>query len=224
MPGPAKWYGDKLVAAVQAGEVSQARIDDAALRMCRLILRTGALDGGAAKKGEIRTQRHRRIAEQAAVEAVVLLRNEGDLLPLEPAQLKRLAVVGPNADARRIQGGGSSQVRTDRRVSLLSAITERLAGRAEVLHADGGDSEPRSPAARAEPFSPDEARGQAGLLWCNTSPKADPERASRGWRAPSASSASWSATTSAAASRPSYAAFRWSGWFWPGTRRGSAAT
>src|SRR5580698_66960 len=164
MPGPPQWFGAKLVAAVKAGEVPQAQIDDAALRMCRLILRTGALDGGEPRRGEIRTQRHRRIAEQAAAEAVVLLRNEGDLLPLAPSQLKRLAVVGPNADARRIQGGGSSQVRTDRRVSLLSAITERLAGRAEVLHADGGDSEPVPPAARPAMFSPEEARGQAGLL------------------------------------------------------------
>src|SRR6202020_1405090 len=92
------------------------------------------------------------------------LRNQGDLLPLEPRSLARLAVVGPNADARRIQGGGSSQVRTGRRVSLLSALAKRLAGRAEVLHADGGDNEPVPPAARPAMFSPDEARGQAGVL------------------------------------------------------------
>src|SRR6185312_9733424 len=164
MPGPAQWFGDRLLAAVRVGEVPQARIDDAALRMCRLILRTGALDGGERPHGEIRTARHRQIAEQAAGEAVVLLRNEDDLLPLQAAALKRLAVVGPNADARRIQGGGSSQVRTDRRVSILSAISERLGGRVEVLHAEGGDNEPAPPAARGAMFSPDEGRGQAGLL------------------------------------------------------------
>src|SRR5580704_15734546 len=164
MPGPALWFGEKLLEAVKSGEVPTTQIDDAALRMCRLILRTGALDGGPGPTGELRTARHRRIAEDAAVEAVVLLKNEGDLLPLEPATLKRIAVVGPNASARRIQGGGSSQVRTDRRISILSALTDRLAGRVEVLHADGGDSEPVPPAARAAQFSPDEARGQAGVL------------------------------------------------------------
>jgi beta-glucosidase len=213
MPGPAQWFGDKLVAAVRAGEVAEGQIDDAALRMCRLILRTGALDGGAAKKGEIRTQRHRRIAEQAAVEAVVLLRNHGDLLPLAPAQLTRLAVVGPNADARRIQGGGSSQVRTDRRVSLLSAITERLAGRTEVLHADGGDSEPVPPAARPAMFSPDEARGQPGLL-CEYFADADMSGAPMLAR-PERQLGKLVSHNMGVGQPASYAAFRWSGWFWP---------
>jgi beta-glucosidase len=213
MPGPAQWFGDKLASAVRAGEVAEAQINDAALRMCRLILRTGALDGGAAKQGEIRTQRHRRIAEQAALEAVVLLRNEGDLLPLEPSQLKRLAVVGPNADARRIQGGGSSQVRTDRRVSLLSAITERLAGRAEVLHADGGDSEPVPPAARPAMFSPEEARGQAGLL-CEYFESADMSGDPTLAR-PERQLGKLVSHNMGGGQPASYAAFRWSGWFWP---------
>ncbi|HEY1749900.1 MAG TPA: glycoside hydrolase family 3 N-terminal domain-containing protein, partial [Caulobacteraceae bacterium] len=213
MPGPPRWFGDKLVAAVRAGEVPEAQIDDAALRLCRLILRTGVLDGRPPPKGEIRTARHRQIAEQAAAEAVVLLRNEGQLLPLDPDKLTRLAVVGPNAAARRIQGGGSSQVRTDRRVSMLSAISERLAGKAEVLTADGGDNEPVPPAARPQMFSPDEARGQAGVL-CEYFATDDfdalpiesrPERAlgklvshNLGGREPLA-----------------YTGFRWSGWFWP---------
>ena len=213
MPGPAQWFGEKLVAAVKAGEVPQWQIDDAALRMCRLILRTGALDGGEARKGEIRTQRHRQIAEQAASEAVVLLRNEDDLLPLEPSKLKRLAVVGPNADARRIQGGGSSQVRTDRRVSILSAITERLAGRAEVLHADGGDNEPTPPAARPAMFSPDAARGQAGVL-CEYFADADmsaPPTLAR----PERQLGKLVSHNLGAGQPAGYGAFRWSGWFWP---------
>ncbi len=213
MPGPPQWFGAKLVAAVKAGKVPQAQIDDAALRMCRLILRTGALDGGEPKRGEIRTPRHRQIAEQAAAEAVVLLRNEGELLPLAAASLKRLAVVGPNAEARRIQGGGSSQVRTDRRVSILSAISERLAGRAEVLHADGGDNEPVPPAARPAMFSPDEGRGQAGLT-CEYF--ATPEMAGEPMLARAERQLGKLVSHNMGAGQPAgYAAFRWSGWFWP---------
>jgi beta-glucosidase len=213
MPGPALWFGDRLLAAVKAGEVPTAQIDDAALRMCRLIVRTGALDGAPAPTGELRTARHRRIAEDAAVEAVVLLKNEADLLPLEPATLRRLAVVGPNAAARRIQGGGSSQVRTDRRVSILSALTERLAGRAEVLHADGGDNEPVPPAARPAMFSPDQARGQAGVLceyFADRDFAAEP-MASRQERA-----LGKLVSHNLGGGQPAaYGAFRWSGWFWP---------
>ena len=213
MPGPALWFGDKLLAAVKSGEVPTAQIDDAALRMCRLIVRTGALDGGPLPTGELRTARHRRIAEDAAVEAVVLLKNEGDLLPLEPATLKRVAVVGPNASARRIQGGGSSQVRTDRRVSMLSALTDRLTGRTEVLHADGGDNEPVPPAARPAMFSPDAARGQAGVLceyFAGHDTSAEPVT-SRQERA-----LGKLVSHDMGAGQPAtYGAFRWSGWFWP---------
>ena len=48
-------------------------------------------------------------------------------------------------------------------VSILSALAERLAGQAEVLHAAGGDTEPVPPGARPAMFSPDEARGMAGV-------------------------------------------------------------
>jgi beta-glucosidase len=213
MPGPPRWFGEKLLKAAQAGDVSEGVIEDAALRMCRLILRCGVLDGGEPPKGELRTARHRLIAEQAALEGVVLLKNADDVLPLDPGGLKRLAVVGPNATARRIQGGGSSQVRTDRRVSILSALTDRLAGRGVVLHADGGDNEPVPPVARPAQFSPDEARGQAGLL-CEYFERRDlagdpvlarPERQIGKLVSPNFGGGQ----------PPAYQALRWSGWFWP---------
>jgi beta-glucosidase len=211
MPGPATWFGDKLLAAVKAGEVSQGRIDDAALRLCLLILRTGVIDEAEPPKGELRTQRHREIAERAAVEAVVLLKNDGDLLPLEG--LKRLAVVGPNASARRIQGGGSSQVRTDRRVSIFSALEARLAGRAEVLHADGGDNETYPPAARPAMFSPEEARGQAGLMceyFAGYDLDAEPVLARAERQIGKLVSHNFGGGVT-----PPYEALRWTGWFWP---------
>ncbi len=211
MPGPARWFGERLVAAVEAGEVSPARIDDAARRLCLLILRTGVLDEAAPPKGELRTPRHRDIAARAATEAVVLLKNEGDLLPLEG--VKRLAVLGPNAAARRIQGGGSSQVRTDRRVSILSALEERLAGRAEVLHADGGDHEPVPPSARPAMFSPDEARSEAGVRWeyFASADFSGPSVLSRNER----QLGKLVSHDLGAGGAPPHAAFRWTGWLWP---------
>ncbi len=213
MPGPARWFGDKLVAAVRAGEVPEDQIDDAATRMCRLILRTGVLDGKPAPKGEIRTPRHREIAERAAGEAIVLLKNDGDLLPLDPSTLRTLAVVGPNATARRIQGGGSSQVRTDRRVSILEAIRARLEDKAEVLHAEGGDNETVPPAAKPAMFSPDKGRGQAGML-CEYFEGSDFDappiqtRHERGLGKLVSHSMGGGMTAG-------YGAFRWTGWFWP---------
>ncbi len=213
MPGPPRWFGDKLLAAVRAGEVGQARIDDAARRMVRLILRIGALDGKPAPKGELGSKRHRQIAARAAEEAVVLLRNEGDLLPFDPAMIRTVVVVGPNAAARRIQGGGSSQVRAGRRISILQAIGELLAGRCEVTHAEGGDNEPVPPAARPDMFSPGEERGEAGLM-CEYF-------AARGFDAapfcarPERQIGKLVGTASASRPGEGVGALRWSGWFWP---------
>ena len=164
MPGPPRWFGAGLLAAVKSGEVPQAHIDAAAKRMVRLILRTGVLDGEQPPAGELRTRRHRDIAARAAEEAVVLLKNEGELLPLDTSALRRVAVVGPNAAVRRIQGGGSSQVRAARQISILQAVQDLLGGDCEVVHADGGDNEPVPPQARTASFSADPARGEAGLL------------------------------------------------------------
>ena len=213
MPGPPKWFGDKLVAAVKAGDVAESQIDDAARRMCRLILRTGVLDGDPPPTGELRTERHRKIAERAAVEAVVLLKNEGDLLPLIPGSLKTIAVVGPNAAARRIQGGGSAQVRTDRRTSILAALTERLAGRVEVEHADGGDNEALPPAAKPAQFSPDEARSHAGLQ-CDYFADADLSGEPIQSR-PERQLGKLVSHNMGAGQPAAFAALRWTGWYWP---------
>ncbi|MFI4973710.1 MAG: glycoside hydrolase family 3 C-terminal domain-containing protein [Caulobacterales bacterium] len=213
MPGPPRWFGDKLVKAVKAGEVPRAQVDDAARRMVRLILRTGVLDGKPAPKGELRSRRHREIAARAAEEATVLLKNHGDLLPLDAADIRSVAVVGPNAAARRIQGGGSSQVRAGRQTSLLQAIEALLAGKAEVRHADGGDNEPVPPAARPAMFSPDEGRGAAGLLceyFSERSLAGEPFKAQ-----PERQIGKLVSTGSLAFMKETVGALRWTGWFWP---------
>jgi beta-glucosidase len=70
MPGPAQKFGEKLLAAVRAGEVTQAQLDDNARRIVRLIVRSGALDGPL-PKGEIGGEKHRAAQEcrSASLEA-----------------------------------------------------------------------------------------------------------------------------------------------------------
>ena len=213
MPGPARWFGKALLAAARDGAVRDYRIDDAARRVIRLILRTGALDGKPSSAGELRSDRHRAIAARAAEEAVVLLKNDGDLLPLDPSTIRTLAVVGPNAAARRIQGGGSSQVRAGRSPSILQAIADLVGAGTRVLHADGGDNEPAPPAARPEMFSPDETRAAVGLV-CEYFADVDltepPYRAGVERGVGKLVSAQM-----VAGMNEGLAALRWSGWFWP---------
>ncbi|MEN2742466.1 glycoside hydrolase family 3 C-terminal domain-containing protein [Microbacterium sp. X-17] len=130
MPGPAAVWGDALAAAVDAGEIDEALLDEKVLRILRLAERVGALDGtaivrGAAEDGIAFTR-------EAAVEGAVLVRNAGEL-PWDAAGIGRIAVIGHNASAVRTQGGGSATVVPERVVSPLEAIAAALPG-AEVHH------------------------------------------------------------------------------------------
>nr|WP_246519203.1 glycoside hydrolase family 3 C-terminal domain-containing protein [Thermocatellispora tengchongensis] len=96
--------------------------------------------GAAACAGPLDGDGHdaaRALLRRAVAAGTVLLRNEGMLLPLDPARLRRVAVLGPNAATARIQGGGSAGVYPVRVVSPLDGVREALSGAAEVLHSPG---------------------------------------------------------------------------------------
>ncbi|MDI1249830.1 MAG: glycoside hydrolase family 3 N-terminal domain-containing protein [Lacunisphaera sp.] len=74
------------------------------------------------------------LAVQAARESIVLLKNDGNALPLDLAKLKRIAVIGPNADIARFGGYSGTPLHS---VSLLDGIRAYVGPRAEVVHAEG---------------------------------------------------------------------------------------
>jgi len=119
MPGPARFLGSHLVEAVTRGEVSTHTVANAAERMLRLIERTA--DHDSRSPGEAASV----VARAAAAEAIVLLRNTGDVLPIDPGRARHVAVLGPLAERLAVQGGGSAEV-TPRYVSSpLEAIKAR---------------------------------------------------------------------------------------------------
>lgn len=147
MPGPALERGPKLVAALESGEVSAEVLDERVRRVLRLAVRTGAL-GDEGAPPERRAEQAgagagaRDLGLSAAAAGIVLLRNEapdgGDrpLLPLDAAAGGTIAVIGPNADAATVQGGGSAQVATERVATVLDGMRARFAA-AEVCHEPG---------------------------------------------------------------------------------------
>ena len=211
MPGPPSYFGDKLVAAVKAGQVDPKHIDEAARRLIRLILRSGLLDG-AAPTGELRSERHRAIARRAAEEAIVLLKNDGDLLPLDANAIKTIAVIGPNANFIRLQGDGSSRVSTDRWPTPVESLGARLP-KAHLIYAQGCDAEPVPPQAQARMFSPTEAREAPGLnaeYFAHADFSGEPIRTSHERRL-----LRWMSTRGPRTVANRFEALRWSGWFWP---------
>lgn len=129
-------YGG-LAAQVRAGKVPMALIDRACRHMLTLKFRAGLfeadpIDPRAAARLTANSEALA-LAREAAEKAITLLTNDGTL-PLTPGAHKRVAVIGPNAAIARL-GGYSSIPRNP--VSLLEGVRARLAGKAEVVHAQG---------------------------------------------------------------------------------------
>ena len=120
MPGPSSAYAD-LVEAVRDGRVPEESLDRKVLRMLLLAERVGAL--GDTIPVSPAPLDGRAFAREAAIAGTVLLSNDG-ILPLEPASLTRIAVIGHNARDARTQGGGSATVLPERVISPLDGIRQ----------------------------------------------------------------------------------------------------
>ena len=92
------------------GAISQARLDDMVKRILRSLIAAGCFDDVATATGQIDVGVTLPIAQKVAEEGTVLLKNINNQLPLKPALLKTVAVIGPHADKYVIAGGGSAIV------------------------------------------------------------------------------------------------------------------
>lgn len=123
MPGPARWMGDHALAAVKAGQVNEDRINDKVRRLLRTIQKAGAFDHpDLLPERAINRPEHQQLARAAAAEAMVLLKNDHALLPLNLKQIRSIAVIGENARWASIMGGGSVRVWPHYVVSPLQGI------------------------------------------------------------------------------------------------------
>lgn len=103
------WFGfGKLDAAIRAGQVSPARLDDMVRRILRTFYAKGVMDRPVAP-APIDFAAHAAVTRADATQAAVLLKNAGDVLPLGP-QVTRVAVIGGHADVGVLAGGGSALV------------------------------------------------------------------------------------------------------------------
>lgn len=104
------WFDKPLKDAVAAGTIPRARVDDMARRVLFAMFDNGLFDNPPVK-ARIDFAAHAAIAQREAEEAIVLLQNSGDILPLA-AGAKSIAVIGGHADAGVPSGTGSSQITT----------------------------------------------------------------------------------------------------------------
>ena len=142
MPGPDGPWGVQLAQAVADGAVTPDVLDDKVLRLLRLADRVGAVSprGDDLAPDPVPSLVDPGLLRRAVIASLVLLRNEGQALPIDPATVSRVAVIGPNAVYPAIHGGGSAVVSPAAVSTPAAALSEALAGQAEVTVAPGGQT------------------------------------------------------------------------------------
>jgi beta-glucosidase len=103
------FYGDAMKKAVESGKVPVAELDDHVHRVLRSMFASGVIDDPPVKS-VVDVEGGFEIAQKIEEQSIVLLRNERAQLPLDPAKLSSIAVIGAHSDVGMISGGGSAQV------------------------------------------------------------------------------------------------------------------
>jgi beta-glucosidase len=136
MPSAAFMNRDTLLPAVNNGSLPVAVLDDKVRRILRKAIEFGFFDQPQADADiPSYSQEGRQVALEEARGSMVLLKNSGNLLPLDENRVKTIAVVGPDAYPAVPGGGGSSETKPFYALSYLEGISNRLGTKAKVLYA-----------------------------------------------------------------------------------------
>lgn len=120
---------------IQEGKVGTEELDDKVKRILRLAFRTTM--NTSRPWGAMLSPEHYEAARRIGEEGIVLLQNEGGLLPINLDKAKKIAVIGENAIKMMTVGGGSSSLKVQREISPLDGIRQRVGNQVEVVYARG---------------------------------------------------------------------------------------
>ncbi len=128
MPGPAIWRDvPQILEGIRTGEIQQEAVDEAARRILRIVMRSGVFEQPVNRPEQaVDRPEHRALIRTTGAESIVLLKNEGNILPLQKDTLKTLAIIGPNAKTAQIMGGGSAQVNAHYAVTPYAGISAQV--------------------------------------------------------------------------------------------------
>ncbi len=137
MPSP-RWRGEKLLEAVERGEVTETTIDTSVRRLLQLLAKAGLFEHTEqVPEQALDLPEHRALIREAGAEGIVLLKNERNLLPLQREHFTSLAMIGPNARVAQIMGGGSAQVNAHYAVTPLDGVMAKVGDHVTVRYEQG---------------------------------------------------------------------------------------
>jgi beta-glucosidase len=136
-----RFYGKKLLKAVENGIVPEKYIDESAFRITRTVLKFETTPDPISEypKSMIGSKEHISLALEAAEKSIVLMQNNGSVLPFDKTKIKKVLVVGKLANMENIGDHGSSQVRPAYIVTPLEGLINQYGLSIEFIYDDGAD-------------------------------------------------------------------------------------
>jgi len=131
------FFANPLKEAVERGEVSLEAVDAKVRRMLTVMSALHMLDHEERKSGCYNTAQHRDVALGTARESVILLKNEESRLPIRKEKVKKILVIGQNADRVYSCGGGSAEIKALYEISPLAGLKMVLGGNTRVDYVKG---------------------------------------------------------------------------------------
>ena len=131
----AYYLADPYLARLRSGEASMEVLDDKVRRVLRLIFRTAM--NTRKPFGSLCSPEHYDAARRIAGEGIVLLKNDGGVLPLDLSASCRIAVIGENAIKMMTVGGGSSSLKVQHECTPLEGIIAAAGDKAEIVYERG---------------------------------------------------------------------------------------
>lgn len=138
MPGPGKFLTkENVLKAIENESLTVNELDNKVKRILRAYIKTGLLDDKIPIfNSELNSERHKLLARKVAEEGIVLLKNKNNTLPIKKT-VKKIAVIGPNANEARLGGGGSASVTPFYSVSPLEGLKNFKGEEIEITYHEG---------------------------------------------------------------------------------------
>ena len=135
------FMADPLKKAIESGKIRESVLDEKVEHILILMMRLHMLDGEMRKSGSYNTPEHRQVALDVARESIILLKNEHERLPLQKEKLKKILLIGENADRIHSNGGGSAEIKSLYEVTPLLGCKAHAGGDIQIDYTAGYTSE-----------------------------------------------------------------------------------